>query len=583
MLTRRQFIQRGAAGAGGVVLGNALLQAGTAIAAPSVASKLTPFVQQLPLPGAGIAVAQQSALNRYAFAQTLSAAKLHPQLKPTQFFAYDDGHGSLSKQAGSFGLAVVARKGTALDMTFTNNLGSSYPDWVPVDTRLTYQNSAQPRTMTHLHGGLVTAQNDGNPVIFPGGFTNGQTQPAHYPNDQLAALLWFHDHGLGSTRLNVFGGLAAAYILRDSNDTGAINNPIGIPGGKYEIPLVIQDRQFQPTPKNGYQNFLYPTSDIPGAVWIGEYFGDVMLVNGVVWPYLNVEPRKYRLRILNGCNARIMSLTIPGVRLWQIGAEGGMFDKPVPVSRLVLAPAERADVIADFSGVAGNVQMINNDPDDPVSTPADSLPTVMQFRVGSTVSDPTNNTVPNSLPGEAASIKYAIAATRYITLNELFAESVDWRLNLNGIPFGDDKYPSAGDPTPRWGTSEEWQFINMTGDTHPMHTHLFSFRVIDRIPFNADAYRAAYGKPVTSATGVQDINVPGGIPVPASMRSSRVAPDPEERGWKDTVKANPGYITRIQMNFDRPSGSNGPESYVHHCHIVEHEDNDMMRPFTVTS
>ena len=167
-----------------------------------------------------------------------------------------------------------------------------------------------------------------------------------------ASLLWFHDHGLGATRLNVLAGLAAAYILRDEFDTGEEigpkKNPIGIPGGRYEIPLVIQDRQF-----NADGTFLYPTSDIPGVTWIGEYFGDVMLVNGKVWPFLEVEPRMYRFRILNGCNARILNLDIPGAKMWQIGAEGGMWDAPVPVTQLVLAPAERADVLIDFSKFAG--------------------------------------------------------------------------------------------------------------------------------------------------------------------------------------------------------------------------------------
>jgi Multicopper oxidase len=163
-----------------------------------------------------------------------------------------------------------------------------------------------------------------------------------------ASLLWFHDHGLGATRLNVFAGLAAAYIIRDQNDTGTEPNPIGIPGGAYEIPLVIQDRQFNPD-----GTMLYPRSDIAGVTWIGEYFGDVMLVNGKVWPFLKVEPRLYRFRILNGCNARILDLRLGGVPMWQIGAEGGMWDKPVPVTHLVLAPAERADVIADFSASGG--------------------------------------------------------------------------------------------------------------------------------------------------------------------------------------------------------------------------------------
>src|SRR5512143_1191504 len=161
---------------------------------------------------------------------------------------------------------------------------------------------------------------------------------------------------LGPTRLNVFAGLAAAYILRDEFDTGAEPNPIGIPGGAYEIPLVIQDRQF-----NADGTFLYPKSDIGGdVVWIGEYFGDVMLVNGKVWPFLEVEPRLYRFRILNGCNARILNLDIGGARMWQIGAEGGLWDKPVPVTRLVLAPAERADVVVDFSGLAGARLLMKN-------------------------------------------------------------------------------------------------------------------------------------------------------------------------------------------------------------------------------
>jgi spore coat protein A len=148
---------------------------------------------------------------------------------------------------------------------------------------------------------------------------------------------------------------AAAYIVRDEFDTGAEPNPAGIPGGPYEVPLVIQDRLFNPD-----GTFLYPTSDIPAAVWIGEYFGDVMLVNGKVWPFLEVEPRLYRFRFLNGCNARILNLDIPGTRMWQIGAEGGMWDKPVPVTRLLLAPAERADMLVDFSRLAGATLPLKN-------------------------------------------------------------------------------------------------------------------------------------------------------------------------------------------------------------------------------
>ncbi|KAF5407957.1 MAG: Spore coat protein A [Candidatus Udaeobacter sp.] len=192
----------------------------------------------------------------------------------------------------------------------------------------------------------------------------------------------------------MFAGLAAAYILRDEFDTGDEPNPIGIPGGA-QIPLVIQDRQFNPD-----GTFFYPTSDIEGAIWIGEYFGDVMLVNGKVWPFLNVEPRISRFRILNGCNARILNLDISGSDFWQIGAEGGLWDIPVRMRRLVLAPAERADVIVDFSRFAGQtLVMKNHRPPSPISNPAPQLPQVMQIRVGTTVSQPGPSSVRQVCPG----------------------------------------------------------------------------------------------------------------------------------------------------------------------------------------
>ncbi len=219
------------------------------------------------------------------------------------------------------------KSGTPLQVRFKHELPATYPAWLPVDTRLTPR-GREVRLMTHLHGGFVAADSDGNPAVTPNGFGPGETQTVFYTNQKPqmpASLLWFHDHGLGATRLNVFAGLAAAYILRDEHDTGTEPNPIGIPGGAYEVPLVVQDRQFNPD-----GTFLYSTSDIPEATWIGEYFGDVMLVNGKVWPFLEVEPRMYRFRILNGCNARILSLDIGGPSLWQIGAEGGMWDTPWP-------------------------------------------------------------------------------------------------------------------------------------------------------------------------------------------------------------------------------------------------------------
>jgi spore coat protein A, manganese oxidase len=560
-MTRRRFLQYGAAGGAIVFLPWA---ARTPVAGAAVGGKLAKYLEPVPLPGDGIVVASASGSNRYSFAQTAISRRLHPDLPLTPFWAYDDGSG-LGAQAGSFGMVVVAKSGTPLQVSYTHDLPATYPDWIPVDTRLTPLGN-QVRLMTHLHGGFVAADSDGNPAVRPDGFGPGQTQTVVYSNQlpqMPASLLWFHDHGLGATRLNVFAGLAAAYILRDEFDTGAEPNPIGIPGGAYEIPLVIQDRQFN---RNG--TFLYPTSEIAGTTWIGEYFGDVMLVNGKVWPFLEVEPRMYRLRILNGCNARILSLDLGGPSLWQIGAEGGLWDKPVPVKQLVLAPAERADVLVDFSTFAGaRLVMKNHKPQKPVSTPAPSLEQVMQIRVGTSVSQPGPRSIPSSLPGRKANLPEAVT-TRYITLNEIDPDEPTWFLNLNGVHF--DQAPVT--ETPQAGTIEDWVYINLTPDTHPMHTHLVTFQVIGRTPFNAQSYQETN----EGANGV-----PGGIDPTPFATGPMLPPDPSERGFKDTVKANPGQFTTIRAKFELPAGVSAPQTYVYHCHIVEHEDNDMMRPFTV--
>jgi spore coat protein A len=577
MTTRRQFLQHALGIGAGLALPSAVWERAACAATggqvdpmtagplTAMGSRLKPFVQPLPVPGAGIVVATPSAANEYAFTQRQITRQLHPALPPTPVWSYDDGSG-LGDQAGSFGMAVVAQSGTPLKVSYTHDLPETYPSWIPVDTRLTPLGN-EVRLMTHLHGGFVPADSDGNPATTPDGWGRGHTQHVLYTNQlpQMSArLLWFHDHGMGATRLDVFAGLAGAYILRDAYDTGAEPNPIGIPGGAYEIPLVIQDRQFRPD-----GTFLYPVSTFPREPWIGEYFGDVMLVNGKVWPYLEVEPRMYRFRVLNGCNARIMSLGIGGLPMWQIGSEGGLFDKPVAVSQLVLAPAERADMLVDFRGLAGwTLVLKNSTPVAPVSTPAPPLSNVLQIRVGHKVTQPGPKSVPSSLPGLNANLPGPVL-TRYITLNEIAAETAGWYLNLNGAHF--DQRPIT--ETPRAGTVEDWVWVNMTPDTHPMHVHLVTFQVVGRTPFDVAAYQTAHGG---------EGGVPGGIDPTPFATGPMQPPTPDERGFKDTVKANPGYFTTIRAKFDLPAGIKTPQTYVHHCHIVEHEDNDMMRPFTVT-
>ena len=573
--SRRRFLQYGL-GAGAVLavprLAGVQFPTGAPLARASNAALrinagwLRKYVEPVPVPGAGIVVATPSGPNAYSFTQTQIMRQLHPQLPPTPLWAYDDGSG-LGGQAGSFGMAVVARSGTPLTVHYTHALPETYPSWLPVDTRRTPLGN-KVRLMTHLHGGFVAADSDGNPAVTPNGFGPGETQTVLYTNQlpqMPASLLWFHDHGLGATRLNVFAGLAAAYILRDEFDTGEEPNPIGLPGGAYEIPLVVQDRQF-----NRDGTLLYPISDIPGATWIGEYFGDTMLINGKVWPFLDVEPRMYRFRILNGCNARILSLNVGGPSLWQIGAEGGLFDVPVPVKQLVLAPAERADVLIDFTRFAGStLVMKNHKPPRPVSTPAPSLESVMQIRVGTRVSRRGPTSIPSTLPGRKADLSDPVA-TRYITLNEIDTKKPTWFLNLNGQHF--DEAPTT--ESPKVGTVEDWVYINMTGDTHPMHTHLVTAQVIGRTPFDVQAYKKAFEGPN---------GVPGGHDPTPFATGPMAERAPEERGFKDTVKANPGTFTTIRAKFDLPTGVTAPQDYVYHCHIVEHEDNDMMRPFTVTT
>jgi spore coat protein A len=265
-ITRRRFLQYGAAGGAALFLPWA---ARTPEASAAAGRKLTKYLEPVPLPGAGIVVASPTGTNEYSLVQREISRQLHPQLPPTPLWAYDDGSG-LAGQAGSFGMAVVGHSGPALDVSFENRLPSTYPDWSPVDTRLTPKGN-EVRLMTHLHGGFVAGDSDGNPAVTPDGFGHGDIQTVHYANQQPqmpAELLWFHDHGLGATRLNVFAGLAAGYILYDEFDNGGADNANGLPSGPYEIPLVVQDRQF-----NSDGTFLYPTSDISGATWIGEYFG----------------------------------------------------------------------------------------------------------------------------------------------------------------------------------------------------------------------------------------------------------------------------------------------------------------------
>ena len=543
MLTRRQFLERGAVGAGVLAIPNSLLRAAAATAAPPLAT-VPRFTVRLPIPATATAVAP----NTFHITQRQTQQRLHPKLGKTTVWGYDDGTlGPLYP-----GPTIEVQRGTAVTVSWANQLPTTH--LLPVDTSLT-DGDARVRALTHLHGDYVSGASDGNPYATPPPeYLRGETQTAHYPNEQPATTLWFHDHALGITRLNVYAGLAAFYLIRDAYDTGAEPNPIGIPGRGYEIPIVIQDRSFD---ENGQLLYLPPFG-----------FGDTAVVNGAAFPFLNVEPRKYRFRFLNGANHRFFHLELAdGPPFHQIGSDGGMFDAPVARERLLMGPADRADVIVDFAGFEGKKLVLRNVelPAGVVSAPAVNLPEIMLFRVlgaGTTVNSPGPATIPTSLPGSLPNFGQP-RRERYITL-----EFAGGRFLIDGLRFHDPVNIQVPE-----GDVEDWLLINLTGGTHPIHVHLVEFQIVSRRPFDVGAYRAT----LTAARANNEPN-----PDPAPYYTGGPLPlQTNDVGFKDNVFANPGVVTRIRSLYGLPPDVTGTQKYVLHCHLLEHEDNDMMRPFEV--
>jgi FtsP/CotA-like multicopper oxidase with cupredoxin domain len=407
-----------------------------------------------------------------------------------------------------------------------------------------------------------------------------------YPNDQRATTLWFHDHTLGMTRLNVYAGPAGFYLLRHGpsdlpsdvlpGPAPGLHDPAGT--SYHEIPLAIQDRSFNadgslfyPRSRRFFDGFAgpyRPHNDVP-PIWNPEFFADTMIVNGRTWPVLDVEPRRYRFRILNGCDSRFLILKIaadPTTRpaksalpIWMIGAEGGFLPAPVELDQVLMAPAERVDAIVDFTGLRPGTELylVNLGPDepfgrltDPPKPVADPRTTgqVMKFRVVRRRSPdrshpPDRLTLPSLAPlGRATHIR-RLSLTERLIRRPGFRGPVEVKLGTVGAhgrrPLDWD-HPVTENPAV--GATEIWELHNFTADAHPIHIHLVQFQVVNRQPLHGGRVRH---------------------------------PEPSETGFKDTVIAYPGQITRVKAHFDRPG------RYVWHCHILEHEDNEMMRPYQV--
>ncbi|HET9959248.1 MAG TPA: multicopper oxidase domain-containing protein [Polyangiaceae bacterium] len=435
--------------------------------------------------------------------------------------------------------------------------------------------------VTHLHGLEVASSSDGNPEAW---YTASGTQgPKYdrnvydYPNSQPATALWYHDHTLGMTRLNVYAGLAGMYIIRDPRDPVA--NPTtgvtALPDAAHEMPLVIQDKSF-----NSDGTLAYPNAGFSPEhpYWTSGFDGNTNVVNGKVWPEMKVERTRYRFRVLNGANTRYYNLSLSnGQPLIVIGSDGGYLEKPVEAPTLLLAPGERADVLVDFSNLEPGQELIlkNDSPD--------QLGEVVRFTVPA---DAPKLAAPPPLPESLNEIPELTTNVpkRTVTLHS----APDGSYLLDGQMFD-----SAVSETPKIGATEDWDIVNLTYLDHPIHLHLVQFRLVQRQGLDDAKYTEAWTALNDSALPLHQPTVK--LDVDPYLVGTPTPPTATEAGWKDTVVAPGMSVTRIRVRWapqEAPMttapGTNafafdpteGP-GYVWHCHMLEHEDNEMMRPLRV--
>lgn len=531
MIGRREFIKTWVVGGAGIMAG--CVQSRRLLQLERVeedeGGSLGKFVEQLIIPVA----LRPSSGERLEIAMTETRQVLHRDLGETSVWAYSGGYP---------GATIEAQRNQPLRVRWINRLPArhrlhvdhclhgphAYPD---------KREHPRPRTVVHLHGGHVPPESDGYPeaTLLP-----GESSIYEYPNTQNGATLWYHDHALGVTRLNVYMGLAGFYLIRDESEFA-----LNLPRGPFEVPLVIQDRSFA---ADG--SLDYPKS------WEEEFFGAAILVNGRVWPYLDVRPRKYRFRILNGSNSRTYTLAFDsGQSFYQIGSDGGFLPEPVEVRQITLTTGERADVIVDFSKRTGELHLVNSAPAPfPGKAGEGVIREVMQFRVRGTGGDDS------ALPSRLTAVPRLRESTA-VKFRQFNLDMVDespkctdpgFRWLINGLGWDDiTEYPELG-------STEVWSFSNLSPDVHPIHLHLVQFQILDRQKLQPDPDRPGFFLPLIMLATRPD------------------PPEPNEAGWKDTFRSMPGEVTRIIAVFTNFAGK-----YPYHCHILEHEDHEMMRQFEV--
>jgi FtsP/CotA-like multicopper oxidase with cupredoxin domain len=499
-----------------------------------------------------------------------------------------------------------------------NGIGTIEPPFEQYPPGYPYAQEPVP-LIPHLHGGEVQSTSDGNPdswFTFDGKHghaynTEEKTSPNsavfEYPNTQPATTLWYHDHALGITRLNVMSGLAGFYLLRDPQDEVANL----LPQDMYELPVVIQDRIFLENgemyfPSEGNNPDIHP-------YWGPEFFGDSIMVNGLVWPNMDVHQGQYRLRLLDGSNARFYTLSFhvkigedeignpmdygDMIPFTQIGSDGGYLRSAVELQELTIAPGERADILIDFSGLEPGTKVILRNSayapykgGEPGGDPADpeTVGQIMQFTVkedqgfvAKNLPEPLNE----NLAGEWPTLT-EVDNERTLVLVEVMSPADEpEEILLNGQKWGADITEM-----PYLGSTEDWVIVNPTEDTHPIHLHLTQFQLVSRQWLeDPEVYyddwlseNSPYEPPFPNS------HTPNELPVGQYLAGDpMIAPD-NERGWKDTIQAHPGQVTVIRVRFspidgtaDYPFDATKGPGYVWHCHILDHEDNEMMRPFIV--
>ncbi|MFD5177879.1 multicopper oxidase family protein [Nocardia sp. NPDC058379] len=594
-IERRGFLR--AAGAG--LLGAALFETSAAAAPPRARSpllfpspKVEPFVDELPR----LPVVRGDRLDLVA---ATTSHRFHRDLPESPALGYNG--------STYLGPTVEHRAGTPLRLRFANRM-SAHPLAADMDTTLhgvAESFRSAPPSSLHLHGGVTPPDSDGHPeqLVYPGGDIDHD-----FPLAQDAGHLWYHDHAMGITRVNVYAGLAGMLLLRDDVDTGAPGNPLGLPAGEFEVPLVLQEKLFT---ADGRQS-VRSTPVVPQGRWEGGAVGDVGVVNGKIWPYLPVARGLYRFRMLNAASFSVWNLFFGNrMRFWVIGTEHGLLDAPVPVHELRLAPGERVDVLVDFAGLApgGTVELCNDEA--PVFQAAVlgevAMPVFCQFRVQDRPG--FAGAVPERLRGGGSrpAVLPALATptvVRQVTVSQPYELRVPPAImSLNNLTFA-----SPDIERPRQGTVEQWNIINITPDPHPIHLHLVTFRILGRTPLRTVDYQLAHPQPPIGQRWAPSAE--------GFLAGPMVPPQPWEAGWKDIVRVDGGTVTSIivrfptadELGFDpdatfprrnateldatdshgahRTADHGGRshddlQGYVWHCHLLDHEDHDMMLKYRI--